>query len=185
MSKVYIFFADGLEEIEGLTVVDMLRRVGIDISIVSINGTLTVTGSHKIQIGADMLLSDINTEDGCMFILPGGMPGTTYLGENETVCHILKDAAAAGKYVGAICAAPSVLGNLGLLKGKMATSYPSFLTEDMGAIISTDPVVVDGNIITSRGMGTAIEFAAELIALLKDRDTAEELKASIMYEANC
>ncbi len=182
MSKVFIFFADGLEEIEGLTVVDMLRRVGIDISIVSINGTLTVTGSHKIQIGADMLLSDVNVADGCMFILPGGLPGTTYLGENDTVCRILKEANAAGKYVGAICAAPSVLGHLGLLNGKKATSYPSFLTPEMGADEQTSSVIVDGNIITSRGMGTAIEFAAELIALLKDRETAEELKASIMYK---
>ena len=182
MSKVYIFFADGLEEIEGLTVVDMLRRVGIDISIVSINGTLKITGSHKIEIGADMLLSDVDVNDGSMFILPGGMPGTTNLGENETVCSILKEAYAAGKYIGAICAAPSVLGNLGFLKGKKATSYPEFLTEEMGATITTDPVVVDGNVITSRGMGTAIEFAAELIALLKDRETAKELKDSIMYK---
>lgn len=182
MSKVYIFFADGLEEIEGLTVVDMLRRVGIDISIVSINGTLKVTGSHKIEIGADTLLSEVNVADGCMFILPGGLPGTTYLGENDSVCRILKEAYAAGKYVGAICAAPSVLGNLGLLSGKKATSYPGFLTDEMGADVQTDRVVVDGNVITSRGMGTAIEFAAELIALLKDRETAEELKASIMYE---
>lgn len=183
MSKVFIFFADGLEEIEGLTVVDMLRRAGIDISIVSINGTLKITGSHKIEIGADMLLSEVDVNDGCMFILPGGMPGTTHLGENETVCNILKEAYAAGKYIGAICAAPSVLGNLGFLKDKKATSYPEFLTEGMGAKIVESPVVVDGNVITSRGMGTAIEFAAELIALLKDRETAEELKASIMY--NC
>ena len=183
MSKVYIFFADGLEEIEGLTVVDMLRRAGIDISIVSISDTLSVTGSHKIRIEADMLLSDVSEDDGCMFILPGGLPGTTHLGNNEQLCRMLQDAAAKGKYVAAICAAPSVLGKLGLLSGKKATSYPGFEAQLTGADCRTDRVVVDGNVITSRGMGTAIDFAAELVALLKGRKAADDLKESIMY--NC
>ena len=183
MSKVYIFFADGLEEIEGLTVVDMLRRAGIDISIVSMNGTLSITGSHQIRIGADILLEDVNEADTDMFILPGGLPGTTYLSESETLGAMLKKAAADGKYVAAICAAPSVLGGLGILNGKKATSYPGWEDKLIGAHCRTDRVVVDGNIITSRGMGTAIDFSAELVALLKDRKTADDLKDSIMY--NC
>lgn len=182
MSKVYIFFADGLEEIEGLTVVDMMRRVGIDISIVSMNDTLKVTGSHKIVMEADMLLKDVEVSAGDMFVLPGGLPGTTHLAESHELAGILKNAAAAGKYVAAICAAPSVLGGLGLLDGKKATCYPGFEDKLTGAHCVTDNVVTDKNIITSRGMGTAIEFSAQLIALLKDEKTAEDLKKSIMFK---
>ena len=181
MSKVFIFFADGLEEIEGLTVVDMMRRAGIDISIVSMNGTLKITGSHNIEIGADMLLKDVRSTDGDMFVLPGGLPGTNYLAESAPLAQILKEAAVSGKYVAAICAAPSVLGGLGLLSGKNATCYPGFEDRLTGAKCRTDNVVVDGNIITSRGMGTAIDFSAALVALLTDDSKARALKQSIMF----
>ena len=113
MSKVYIFFADGLEEIEGLTVVDLLRRAGIDIQIVSMNKTLQVTGSHQILIGADALFEDIG-EDADMYVLPGGLPGTTRLTEHTGLRDLLVAADAAGKYIAAICAAPSALGAFGL-----------------------------------------------------------------------
>ncbi len=181
MSKVFIFFADGLEEIEGLTVVDMMRRAGIDISIVSMNGTLKITGSHNIEIGADMLLKDVRSQDGDMFVLPGGLPGTNHLADSPELAHILTEANAAGKYVAAICAAPSVLGGLGLLSGKNATCYPGFEDRLSGANCCTSNVVVDGNIITSRGMGTAIDFSAQLIALLTDAQKAHTLKQSIMF----
>lgn len=181
MSKTAIFFADGLEEIEGLTVVDLFRRAGIPIDIVSINGSKTVTGAHGIVIQADLLLDELNFDDVNMLILPGGMPGTIHLGECELLCSELKHAAADGRYVAAICAAPSVLGKLGILSGHAATCYPGFEDELTGAQVMETPVVVDGHVITSRGMGTAIEFAAELIALLKDRVTAEQLKESIIY----
>ena len=182
MSKVYIFFADGLEEIEGLTVVDMMRRAGIDISIVSINGTFTVTGSHKITIGADVLLEDIDADTADMFVLPGGLPGTTHLAENLLLSDILKKTYSNGKYVAAICAAPSVLGGLGILHGKNATCYPGFEDKLTGAVCKTDNVVTDGKVITSRGMGTAIEFAAQLVSLLKGEEKAgEDLKKSIMF----
>ena len=182
MSKAYIFFADGLEEIEGLTVVDMLRRANIDISIVSMNDTLQVTGSHQIVITADTLLKDIKAEQADLFVLPGGMPGTTHLAESSKLAEILTQAASRGKYVAAICAAPSVLGGLGLLKGKKATCYPGFESKLTGATCQTEPVVVDGNIITSRGMGTAIPFAAQLVALLKGEKAARDLKKSIVYQ---
>lgn len=182
MSKVYIFFADGLEEIEGLTVVDLMRRAGIDISIVSMNGTLTVTGSHKIAIGADLLLEDVKDSSADMLVLPGGLPGTTHLAESNVLGEMLKNAAASGKYVAAICAAPSVLGGLGILEGKHATCYPGFEDKLTGALCSTDRVVADGNVITSRGMGTAIEFSEKLISLLKDETTAKELTKSIMFD---
>lgn len=181
MAKVCIFFADGLEEIEGLTVVDMLRRVGIDIHIVSISDSLKVTGSHHIEITADTLFENEDFSDTEMYVLPGGMPGTTHLGRCVPLCKQLAKAASAGKYIASICAAPSVPGGLGLLKGKNATCYPGFESKLIGANCMTDSVVVDGNFITSRGMGTAIEFAAKLVALLKDQKTADELLASIMY----
>ncbi len=183
MSKVYIFFADGLEEIEGLTVVDMMRRAGIDIDIVSINDKIKVTGSHNISIDADILLKDIQPSQADMFVLPGGLPGTTHLAENEVLGKILKEAAAAGKYVAAICAAPSVLGKYGILAGKHATCYPGFEDKLTEAYCSTDNVVVDGNVITSRGMGTAIEFSACLVSLLKkDNQAGEDLMKSIMFK---
>ena len=181
MSKVYIFFADGLEEIEGLTVVDMMRRAGIDISIVSMNVTLTVTGSHKITIGADVLLEDIDADEADMFVLPGGLPGTNHLADSMLLADILKKAYSAGKYVAAICAAPSVLGGLGILHGKKATCYPGFEDKLTGAVCQTDNVVADGKVITSRGMGTAIEFSARLIAALKGEKAGEDLMASIMF----
>lgn len=181
MAKVYIFLADGFEEIEGLTVVDMMRRAGLDIFMVSLNDSLKVTGSHNISIETDVALKDICPEDADMFVLPGGLPGTTHLCENETLGNILKGAAADGKYIAAICAAPSVLGGLGLLNGKKATCYPGFEEKLTGALHQTQNVVVDGNIITSRGMGTAIEFSAQLVGILKDEETALRLKKSIMF----
>lgn len=181
MSKVYIFFADGLEEIEGLTVVDLMRRAGIDIDIVSMNDTLKVTGSHNITLQADIMLDNISPADADMFVLPGGLPGTTHLAESKTLAKILNEAHSNGKYIAAICAAPSVLGGLGLLKGKKATCYPGFEEKLEGALCQSQNVVTDGNIITSRGMGTAIEFSAELIKHLKDAQTARELVHSIMF----
>lgn len=181
MSETAIFFADGLEEIEGLTVVDLFRRADIPIDIVSINETKTVTGAHGIVIQADRMLDELNFDEVKMLILPGGMPGTIHLGDCGQLCSELKRAAADGRYVAAICAAPSVLGKLGILSGHAATCYPGFEDQLIGAQVKETPVVVDGHVITSRGMGTAIEFAAELIALLKDRETAEHQKKSIIY----
>lgn len=182
MSKVYIFMADGFEEIEGLTVVDMMRRENIDIFMVSLNDKPQVTGSHNITVKTDGTMADVDDDAASMFVLPGGMPGTNHLAANKRLGEILKKAASDDKYVAAICAAPSVLGGLGLLNGKDATCYPGFENRLTGARCKTDRVVVDGHTITSRGMGTAIEFAAQLIALLKDEETAKALKASIMFD---
>ncbi|MGN0204815.1 MAG: DJ-1 family glyoxalase III [Coprococcus sp.] len=181
MPNAAIFFADGLEEIEGLTVVDLFRRADIAIDIVSVTDEKTVAGAHNITIQADKILSELDFDAVDMLILPGGMPGTLNLGACEPLCRQLKLFNEQGKYVAAICAAPSVLGQLGILEGRAATCYPGFEKKLTGAITHENPVVVDGNIITSRGMGTAIEFAAELIALLKDRETAEKIKKSIIY----
>lgn len=181
MSEVCIFFADGLEEIEGLTVVDMLRRAGIDISIVSIMGSTHIMGAHQIGIEADALFEEMDFDPVRMFVLPGGLPGTTHLAEYEPLGRLLTQAADGGKELAAICAAPSVLGKLGLLKGRRATSYPGWEKYLTGALCQTDRVVIDGQFITSRGMGTAIEFSAALIDRLRGPGEGARIMEAIMF----
>lgn len=181
MSKLGIFMADGCEEIEGLTVVDLVRRAGIEIEMISVSGKETVTGSHKIAFLTDVRKEDADYTSYDGIVLPGGMPGTTHLMEDETVNRVIREFAENGKLVAAICAAPSVLGNAGLLEGKKATCYPGVEGKLIGANFVTDSVAKDGNIITSRGLGTAIDFAAEIVAYLKDQDAAKALKESIVY----
>lgn len=181
MSKLGIFMADGCEEIEGLTVVDLVRRAGIEIEMISVSGEKTVTGSHKIAFQTDVSKADADFASYDGIVLPGGMPGTTHLMEDDTVNRVIKEFATSGKLVAAICAAPSVLGNAGLLEGKKATCYPGVEGKLTGADFVTDPVAKDGNIITSRGLGTAIEFAAEIVAYLLDENVAKSLKESIVY----
>lgn len=183
MSKVFVFLADGFEEIEGLTVVDILRRAQIETETVSITGKKEVQGSHRITVYADRLFEEISGDDAVLFVLPGGMPGTLRLGEHRGLAELLKKAAADGKKVAAICAAPSVLGGLGLLEGHRAVCYPGFEEKLTGAGTGTEPVAVSGNITTSRGMGTAIPFALALVAQLKDQETADKLGRSIIWEA--
>ena len=181
MKKLGIFMADGCEEIEALTVVDLARRAGIEVAMISITGKKEVTGSHNITFQTDIPAEfmDYDMLDG--IVLPGGMPGTLNLGANEYVQKTIADFAKNGKLVAAICAAPSVLGEAGLLEGKHAVCYPGFEGKLLGANTSTDAVAVDGNIITSRGMGTAIAFSLEIIAYLLDRQTADELAKAIIY----
>lgn len=182
MSKTAIFMADGCEEIEALTVVDILRRANLEIIMVSINQTTTVTGSHGITFLADTTFDAINFDEFDSVVLPGGMPGTLNLGAHDGVNSVIKEFASSGKLVSAICAAPSVLGAAGILNGKSATCYPGFEDKLSGATTSTDPVVTDSNTITSRGMGTAIDFALAIVAYLKDADTASTLSKQIIYK---
>ena len=182
MSKVYLFLADGFEEVEGLMVVDLLRRAGIDLTTVSIMGKLCVTGRTDISVMADCLFEDVASfEDGDMLVLPGGMPGTTYLGEYAPLQDLIRKYDAEGRRLAAICAAPSVYGKMGLLKGRKATCYPGMEDLLLGASPVADKFVTDGNYTTSRGLGTALEFALELIRLLKDEETAEEVAKSVVF----
>ena len=181
MEKVYIFMADGLEEIEGLTVVDILRRAGIETVMVSIMGDQTVTGSHGIVIKADRMFDAKELQDGTVYVLPGGMPGTKYLGAHEGLGALLKEACAAGKKVAAICAAPTVLGSLGRLQGKKAICYPGMEDGLTGAAVTKEPVVVSDNITTSRGMGTAIPFALSLVAQLQGQAAADQMASDIVW----
>lgn len=181
MEKVYVFFADGFEEIEGLTVVDMLRRVQVETVMVSIGETKTVTGAHGIVIQTDGVFADYTYEDGSMAVLPGGMPGTNHLMAHEGLKKVLLSYNDAKKYLAAICAAPSVLGMHGLLENRHATCYPGFEEKLLGAKALPDAVVMDGNLITSRGMGTAISFGAALVSVLVGEEAAEELLKAIQY----
>ena len=179
--KVYIFIADGFEEIEGLTVVDILRRAGVDIQMVSIMGTRQITGSHGIRLETDLVFEDADLKNAVAYVIPGGMPGTGYLGAHKGLCALLCEAKKKGTLIGAICAAPSVLGDLGLLQGEKAACYPGFEDRLTGAQVLHEEVVESGQVITSRGMGTAIPFALALTARLKGEQAAAQLGAAIIY----
>lgn len=181
MKKVYLFLADGFEEIEGLTVVDLMRRAGIDIATVSIMGRKEITGSHRIQIQADLLWEEADLSEADMLVLPGGEPGTTHLENYAPLTEYVKEYARKGGETAAICAAPRVLAGLGLLEGRKATSYPSVMERLKGAELTEESVAVDGNITTSRGLGTAIDFALVLIGKLEGADKAEEIGKSVVY----
>ena len=181
MAQACIFLATGYEEVEMLTVVDMLRRAKISIDMVSITDQKEVTSSHNVTITADKTLSEANFDEAEMLILPGGIPGTPNLRACDLLCEKLKEFAANGKKVAAVCAAPTVLGELGILAGKKATCYPSFADKLATGDYVKLPVVTDGNVITSRGMGTCIEFAGAIIEALKDKATADAVKEAIIY----
>jgi 4-methyl-5(b-hydroxyethyl)-thiazole monophosphate biosynthesis len=172
--RVLVPLAEGFEEIEAVTVVDLLRRAGIEVSTASLAG-VRVTGSHGITIEADMAIDDALAADFDMIVLPGGMPGAEHLKRDARVIELLRRFASDGRYTAAICAAPGVLAHAGLLDGRRATSFPGFLRADSapGIALSEAPVVVDGRLVTSRGPGTAIEFSLALVELLCGRDAAD------------
>ena len=181
MKKAAVLLADGFEEIEALTAVDLLRRARIYVDTVSISDDYMVHGAHGINVQTEDLFEEVNFAEFDMIILPGGMPGTKNLEEHKGVLRVVKDFYENGKYIGAICAAPGILGAMGILKGKRAACYPSVEERLSGAVIMKVPVIQDGNIITSRGMGTAIDFALKLIEVLTDKLKAEEIADSIIY----
>ena len=179
--KIGMMVADGYEEIEMLTVVDLLRREGLTCDIISATGNKELTSSHQVSVLADVLFADADFDSYDALVIPGGMPGTTNLGNHEGVCGQLKKAYADGKLIAAICAAPTVFGSLGLLEGKRAICYPGMENGLTGADVTVAPVVADGNIITSRGMGTAIDFALAILAYFEGNETAEALAKKIVY----
>ena len=180
MKKVGIFMADGCEEIEGLTVVDIVRRAKLEMTTISITDKKEVTSSHNVTFLTDALASEVDFDGFDAIVLPGGMPGTLNLGASDMVNKVIKKFAGEGKIVAAICAAPSALGILGILEGKNATCYPGFEDQLKGAKFKAVPVVTDGNITTSRGMGTSILLGLELVKLLKDEETSKKLAEAIM-----
>ena len=176
MSKAVVFFAEGTEECEALLVVDLLRRARVDVTVASASGNRAITSSHKVHITADALAEDIDYS-----VLPGGIPGTPNLAANKTVTDTCVAFAKAGKKVAAICAAPSVLAQLGLLEGKKATAHAGFQDKLAGAEVLDTEVVVDGNITTSYGLGGAIPFALELVRQLAGEAEADRIRKAIAY----
>ena len=181
MAKIYVFLADGCEEIEALTPVDLLRRAGEDVCTVSIMGRKEVTGSHKITILADETIEEGEFDDGDMLVLPGGMPGTLNLAGNETLAALIRSYDDQGKKLAAICAAPSILGVMGILKDKHAVCVPGFEEKLAGANVLDVPAVTDKNVTTGRGMGAATDFALELIRVLQGEDKAKEMAEKIVF----
>ncbi len=182
MSKVAVFFAEGFEEIEALTVVDLCRRAGIETDMVSVNGKLEVTGSHGICIRTDKLFSETDFDHLDMIVLPGGGPGTQNLEAHQELMARVDDFAKAGKMVCAICAAPSILGHKGFLKGRKACSFPDFEEHLLGARVTRQSVEKDGNFITSRGMGTAFDFGLAIVEHICGRETRDEVAKKTIYK---
>lgn len=181
MNKIAIFFATGFEEIEALTVVDILRRAGEEIVMVSVTDERCVTGSHGIEVTMDQTLSEVSFDETDVIVLPGGMPGTKNLEACEALMEQVDAFVKAGRTVAAICAAPSILGHRGHLKGKKACSFPDMESHLEGADVSREPAVIDGNIVTGRGMGVAIPFGLAVLEKLQGKEAAEEMAAKILY----
>lgn len=181
MKKAYLFFATGFEEVEALTVVDILRRGGVDCKTVSVTGDYDVTSSHAVTVRADLLFEEQGLEDGDMLILPGGIPGTPNLKAHAGLDKLIRHYHEAGKYLAAVCAAPTVYGEKGLLQGRKATCFPGMESGLVGAEHREDKVVCDGQFITSRGMGTCIDFGLTLLAKLTDEANAQTIGQKIVY----
>ncbi len=177
---VYVLLADGFEEIEALTVVDVLRRAEIAVKTVSVTGGKTVRGAHDILVAADLLFEEADYGKCDMMVLPGGMPGTANLAKHEGLAKQLNAFAQSGKWLAAICAAPSVLGRLSLTKGKRVTSFPGYENYMTGAEYTEERVVRDGKLVTSRGPGTAIEFSLELVKVLKNEQTTAAIREAML-----
>ena len=181
MKKAAIFFGTGYEEIEALTVVDLLRRAGVEAVCVAVDNADSVAGSHGITVKMDAGIDAVDFDSFDILVCPGGMPGTKSLEACRKLVDNLHHFYKEGRLIAAICAAPSIFGHMGLLEGKRACIYPGMEAELTGAEVCYDSVVKSGNIITSRGMGTAIAFSLAIIAALTDQKTADDLAEKIVY----
>ena len=183
MKTIFVFLADGFEEIEALTPVDILRRAGLSVKTVSVMGDQVVAGAHGVPVMADMMFDEVNAEDAEMILLPGGLPGATNLDAHQGLSQMIMDFAREEKPLAAICAAPLVFGNRGLLEGKKATCYPGFETYLKGAQYTAALVEKDGNFITGKGPGAAMEFAFAIVEKYCGMDKVNELKQGMMIQA--
>lgn len=179
MSLVYVFLAEGFEEVEALAVVDVLRRADIDTKMVSISDKYEVTSSHNVIIKADLLINEADFGKADMLFLPGGIPGTPNLASNETLIKNILEFNEQGKRLAAICAAPSIFGELGILEGRTASCFPGYEDKLKGACYKREKFITDGNITTGRGMGSAIELGLELVRLLVSEEKSEDIMRKI------
>lgn len=182
MSKIAVFFAPGYEEIEALTVVDLCRRAGIETEMVSVAEGISVIGSHNINVTMDKMFEEVDFDSLDMVVLPGGMPGTKNLEAHAGLMEQLDKFYKEGRGVAAICAAPSIFGHKGYLKGRTACSYPGFEPELEGANVSMNSVEVSEHVITSRGMGCAIDFSLAIVERYCGKEAADKLSKGIIYK---
>lgn len=178
---IYMFLADGFEEIEALCPLDLMRRAELAVTTVGI-GSRQITGAHGITVQADMLDSDYTDNAPTMVFLPGGMPGTRNLAASKTVENAILNAKQTDAYIAAICAAPSILGDMGLLSGKEAICYPGFEDRLSGAKISENRVVLDGKILTAAGMGVALEMGLKIVESFCGQESASNLRHAVLAD---
>lgn len=176
-----VFLATGFEECEALLVVDIARRAGLDLKTVSVTGEKEVTSSHNVTVIADLLLGEVDFKEMDMIVLPGGMPGTKNLEACETLMEQVEAFYKDGKCISAICAAPSIFGHKGFLKGRNAVSYPEFESHLEGAEVSRNSVEVSEHVTTSRGLGTAIDFGLAIVERYKGKAEADRIAKAIVY----
>ncbi|MEE3198606.1 MAG: DJ-1 family glyoxalase III [Planctomycetota bacterium] len=182
MPGICVLLATGFEEIEAITVIDVLRRAELEVTILGVDGE-TISGSHGLQVATDQSLEDGLSLQWDAVVLPGGLPGATNLRDHPQVIELVRSTHSAGGKLAAICAAPIVLGSAGVLQGRRATCYPGFEDGLEGAECSEERVVVDGNLTTSRGPGTSLDFALSLVAQLKDQESADTLRKGMLVSS--
>ena len=175
MKKIAVHLAEGFEEIEAISIIDVLRRAEMDVVAVSVTGKIEVTGGHQIKVTADKLFEEIDYSNVEMIVLPGGMPGATNLNNHAGLRNQILDFNKNGKPLGAICAAPLVFGQLGILKNKNATCFPGFEKYLEGAKVTGAATETAGNIVTGKGAGVAIQFALKIVEILKGNEHASQL----------
>ena len=181
MSTALIAIADSVEDIETVTIIDILRRADIDVTVASIYDHKKITASRKTQIEADELLKNCLTTSYDLIVLPGGMPGAEHLGQHLPLIELLKNQVRKDKYYAAICASPAVVfAPHGLLEGKKATCYPTMQNQLPDSTLANQTTVIDGNCITSQGPATAMEFSLTLVELLSDKETKETLAKALL-----
>jgi 4-methyl-5(b-hydroxyethyl)-thiazole monophosphate biosynthesis len=179
MAKVLVPLADGCEELEAVTIIDLLRRAGVEVTTAGLKPGI-VTASRGVQLVPDTTLDVALKADYDMVVLPGGMPGASHLKADARILDLLRKMAAAGKYTAAICAAPMVLAEAGVLEGRQATSYPGSLGGVAGVTLRTEAVVQDGKVLTSRGPGTAMDFALVLVEVLAGSEKRQQVEAGLV-----
>ena len=183
MKTVYVFLAEGFEEIEAITIIDVVRRAGIAVTTISISSDKQVTGAHGIPLLADALFTESDFNNSEMLVLPGGMPGAENLQNFKPLTDLLREKNAANEKIGAICAAPKVLGVNGLLNGKEAVCFPGFEEQLIGAEILEQPFVTSHNITTSRGPATAMKFALEIVTRIAGVEKANTLAKGMLVNS--
>ena len=182
VDQIIVHLAEGFEEIEAVTVIDVLRRAGLNVISVSVTDKHWVKGAHDINFQADMLFDEVDYTQGRMLILPGGMPGAKNLDSHTGLKSQIMEYYTSEKYLAAICAAPMVFGNLGILKGKRAVCYPGFESHLKGAKVEYEPVITSGKIVTGRGVGAALDFSLEIVKLFLGGEASEKLRKAMLAD---